>query len=365
MCESPSNLIEIKDKTDEFKYNFLKNYIPLWNSIICGRGRRYRAIVETHAGTGYVILRGKKIYGSSLIFLEKTALKQEALDFHFIEKEKKHYKQLKASIEDIIKKGFFFQGIKEEKLIGDIKDGIPIAKSVWKYRPTTKYPKKNQIFLYNKDCKEAIQEILNKIENRPTFFFIDPCGKLDWSLIEYIINKRLLNKNGKVKLNEKGEKFQGTELFINFSWEAILRNNSNKFSDDRRNRFFLDVFGMTLSEIEQERKKIINKFKQEQIRYYEYNIYLEIFMNKLRNFFKFVSNVDIPGLKSIKNPIYCLIFCTNNESAENLFKNIEAKLNKKRDAYLAYKKLICNKKDFTIDDYNEIIRKNRLLDDWI
>jgi len=367
MCLSLNDdLIKIQDKTDEFKYEFLRKYIPMWNSIICGKGRRYRAIVETHAGTGNVFLGGAKQYGSSLIFLKKTALKQEAMDFHYVEMNENNFRKLSLSIEAVISSGFYFPGdTKGKKLIGDIKNDIPIAIEVPKYTPTTKFPNKDNIFLYKENCINAIKRILIKVKSRPTFFFIDPCGKLDWELIDDIIKYRLITENGNVRLDENGERFQGTELFINFSWEAISRNNTTKFDDARRNVFFQNMFGMSLNEIKVEIDKTKQKFISEQKRYFEYNLYLEVFMNKLRKYFNFVSKLDVPGIKSNRNPIYCLVFCTNNDSAKNLFLSIEAEFTKKRRGYLSMKKVVTNKKEFTMEKYKEIIEGYRQLDEFL
>lgn len=367
MCLSlDDDLIKIQYKTDEFKYEFLRKYIPIWNSIICGKSRTYRAIVETHAGTGYVTLGDKKKYGSSLIFLQKTALKQEAMDFHFIEMNDKNFQELSTSINEILKIGFYFPGDEKGKnLIGEIKNGIPIMKEVPKYPPSTRFPDKNHIFLYNKPCIEAIKEVSKKVEGRPTFFFIDPCGKLEWDIIDYIIRNRLIDEYGNILLDEHGEFFQGTELFINFSWEAVSRNKSERFNEERRDIFFKEMYGMNLNEIIIELENIEKRFISENKRYYEYQLYLEIYMNRLRRNFKFVSKLDVLGIKSIKNPIYCLIFCTNNNSAKNLFLTIEAVLNKKKRGYIAMKKIVSNKKDFTMEKYKEILKGNRLLDDFL
>jgi len=364
MCLSLNDdLIKIQHKTDEFKYEFLRKYIPLWNSIICGKSRRYRAIVESHAGTGYVTLGNEKKHGSSLIFLEKTALKQEAMDFHFIEMNENNFRELSSSIDDITNKGFYFAGdTKGKDLISEMKNGIPIAKEVPKYPPTTKVPNKEHIFLYNENCVKAIKKVLKNVEGRPTFFFIDPCGKLEWELLEIIIKNRLIAENGNVRLDDQGELFQGTELLINFSWEAILRNKSAKFDAKRRNIFFQEMYGMNLNEINIELVNIKKKFIAEHRRHYEFQLYLEIFMTKLRKYFNFVSKLDVPGIKSIRNPIYCLIFCTNNDSAKNLFLSIEAVLSKKKKGYLAMKRVVTNKKEFTMEKYKEIIEGNRLLD---
>ena len=144
----------------------------MWNSIICGKSRRYRAIVETHAGTGYVFLGDTKQYGSSLIFLKKTALKQEAMDFHFIEMNENNFRELSISIEEVINKGFFFpRDAKGKKLIGDIKNGIPIAKEVPKYAPTTKFPNKNNIFLYKLHQRNLRIMFINSFFNFHSLLF--------------------------------------------------------------------------------------------------------------------------------------------------------------------------------------------------
>ena len=91
-------LIHVEEKTKQFKYEFLSSYIPMWNKIICGKWRRPRAIIDTHAGTGKVKLEDKEILGSSGLFLKKTVLKQELLEFFFIEKDLKKYHILKKNI---------------------------------------------------------------------------------------------------------------------------------------------------------------------------------------------------------------------------------------------------------------------------
>ena len=367
MCLNLENeeLIHIENKTKEFKYEFLSSYIPMWNKIICGRGRRYRAIVETHAGSGYVELKGKEVFGSSIIFLQKTALKQEALDFYFVEKDKTRFRALKENLNKISKQGFYFSGdIGKKKLIGLMKNGIPVVKEVPNYPSTTKYPKLEQIHLYKANSIDVIDEILKEIEGKPSFIFIDPCGKSDWIIIEKIINNRLIEKDGSVKLDERGEKLQGTELLINFSWEAILRNNSNKFPFEQRNKFFEDMYGMGLNQVLNDIKEVEKKFKAFRKRYSEFDLYIQLYINNLRKYFKFVSKLIILGLKSIKNPVYALIFCTNNDSAKTLFQGIEAILNKKKRGYILLRKIAENKKDFTMDKYNEIIEGNRKLDEF-
>jgi len=365
MCISLNNedLIKIQAKTDEFKYEFLRRYIPLWNKIICKGRRVYRAIIDTHAGSGYVKLNNKKKYGSSLLFLKQTALIQEALDFYFIEQKKNTYSSLKDSIENIAKKGFYFSGKDKgysQKVIYE--EGLPKIIKTPKFKPVTKHPNQKNIHIYNGDSKKIIDMILPLVDRRPSFFFIDPCGKCDWELIFKIISNRMIDDTGKIRLNENGDKIQGTELLINWSWEAISRN---KTIESSRNQIFMDIYGLDYNQLMTLIKKEKTYLKKSGIRYSEYNLYLEIYMNQLRKYFNYVYDISILGIKSSQNPIYCLIFCTNNESAKKLFLNIEMDLNRKKKSYLALKRLSSHKKEFTYEKYNEFIKKNKKIDDYL
>ncbi len=364
MCISLKNedLIKIQAKTDEFKYEFLRRYIPMWNKIICKNRRVYRAIIDTHAGSGYVNLNGESVLGSSLIFLKQTALIQEALDFYFIEKNLKNYNILKKSLGEVIKKGFYFSG-KDKGTIQKVKyiEGLPVIFEVPKYQPVTKYPNQKNIHIYKGNCQKEIDHILPLINGRPCFFFIDPCGKCDWNLIYKIISNRLIDDDGNVRVDENGAKMQGTELLINWSWEAILRNKSK---ESLKQSFFKKMYGREFSIILNLVKDLEKKFKKSGRRYSEYNLFLEVYKDQLREFYHYVYDISILGLKSSQNPIYCLIFCTNNKSAKNLFLNIESDLNLKKKSYAALKKLSSNKKEFTIEKYNEIIEGNKRIDDY-
>ncbi len=364
MCISLKSevLIKIQKKTDEFKYEFLRRYIPMWNKIICGKRRVYRAIIDTHAGTGYVNLNNTETYGSSLLFLKQTALIQEALDFYFIEQKKSNYIALKNSIQDVAKKGFYFSG--EGKGYSDkviYKEGLPIIIKTPKYKPVTKYPNQKNIHIYNGDSNIIIKDILPLIEGRPCFFFIDPCGKCSWDLIFKIISSRLIEDTGEIRIDDNGEKIQGTELLINWSWEAISRN---KNIDTSRKRFFKEMYGLEYVRLMNLIKKKNTNFKKSRIRYSEYNVYLEIYMEQLRIYFKHVYAISILGIKSSQNPVYCLIFCSNNKSAKNLFIGIESDLNRKKKGYLTMKNLNSRKREFTLEKYNEFIKGNTRIDDF-
>jgi three-Cys-motif partner protein len=355
------NLIHIEGKTKEYKYQFLKSYIPLWNEINCGRGKRERVIIDTHAGTGKVLLNSKKIFGSSLIFLKETSLKQEGLNFYFIEIDFKNYYSLRRNINDVCKLGIHFpQNGSSLKRV--IKDNLPFEISSNLYKSVC--PKREQIKALQGDASKMIDHVLKEIEGKPAFFFIDPCGKLEWKLIQKIINARMADENGDVIVDKKGKNIQGTELFINYSWEAILRNGLDGRDEAYRNRFFKKVYDMTLDEIKKQKVKIREKMLNSRRRFYLYHIYAEIYKNKLRKYFNHVSELSIPGIKSEKNPVYLMIYCTNNEKAWQLYQDEEAKLNKVKNQYVYFKKLAKNKRNYTYKHFKEHINGQKTLDEF-
>lgn len=354
-------LIHVEEKTKEFKYEFLSFYIPMWNKIICGRGRRRRAIIDTHAGTGKVRLEDKEILGSSGLFLKKTALKQELLEFYFIEKDFKNYHALKKNINEMSINGFYFPPKYKNNTEGIQKNGLLYEKKVRLYKSKIKYPKLEQIHLFRGDCVNIIGHILKEINGIPAFFFIDPCGKFRWKLIDLIIKNRLLDEEGKIKHEQNGKKIQGTELFINFSWEAVLRNMTKKNS---RDQFFLEMFGMNYSEVQKEVAKIKKEKHKSGVRYHTYNLYVDIYKNKLKKYFDYVIEISIIGIKSEKNPVYAMIFCSNNEIAKNLYENKEAELNKLKNQYQFLKNLALNKKEFSYAKFKSFMEGQRFIDDY-
>ncbi len=332
MCErfEDNSLISIEEKTKEFKYEFLSSYITKWNAIV-GRYRINRAIIDTHAGTGKVLLNNKEeIYGSSLLFLKKTALLQDKLFFYFLEQDKKNYNSLNNHINKVCNEGFRFPSKYTTRLVRVEKNGLFFEKKKKniKYEAKTIYPDLRKINIINGNCVNLIEKILKEIIAFPSFFFIDPCGALEWDLLKKIINSRL----------DKPYK-EGTDLFINFSWQAILRNKSEKFPEKQRNNFFKKIFNIDLNEVNYKIKIIEKKKKKLGKRYTEYDLYLELFKNKLEKYFSFVSQLDIPGIWTLDNPVYSLIFCTNNESAKSLYESIEKRLTKTKKEYRLFRKL--------------------------
>jgi three-Cys-motif partner protein len=333
----------------------------MWNKIICGRSRRRRAIIDTHAGTGKVRLENKEILGSCGLFLKKTALKQELLEFYYIEKDFKNYHALRKNINEMCKKGFHFPPKYKNNTEGIQKDGLLYEKKVKLYQSKIKYPKLDQIHIFRGDCVKIIAHILKKIKGIPAFFFIDPCGKFSWKLIDLIIKNRILDENGKIKLESNGKKIQGTELFINFSWEAVLRNMTKK---DSRDQFFKEMFGMNFNDVQKEIALLKKEKKRSRVRYHTYNLYVDVYKKRLEKYFDYVIEMSIVGIKSERNPVYAMIFCSNNEIANNLYENKEAELNKLKKQYQFLKSLSPNKKEFSYAKFKSFMEGQRFIDDF-
>ena len=125
------------------------------------------------------------------------------------------------------------------------------------------------------------------------------------------------------------------------------------------------MYGTDLTKLSELLKKKEKSFKRIKKRYSEYNIYLEVYKDRLRKYFKYVYDISIIGLKSKENPIYCLIFCTSNDSAKKLFLSIESDLNKKKKSFLSIRNLSYNKKGFSMEEFNRFIESNKRIDDYL
>ena len=114
MCESSDNLpiINVGEKTDKGKYEFLRMYYYLWNFITKGRDR---FIIDTHAGSGavdYEENKGildqriiKRIFGSPLLAIVKTVAISNKLTIILNEKNQDRYLELKKNVDDFLENG--------------------------------------------------------------------------------------------------------------------------------------------------------------------------------------------------------------------------------------------------------------------
>lgn len=329
MCESVKNIpiIRVGEKTNKGKYDFLRSYYTLWNLIT---KTRPRVIVDTHAGTGVVELVGKKnilnernnktIYGSALLAILKTLKISNNLTIILNESNPKHYSNLKNYVDNfkqngvpifIKKKDEFYYKSLETKRKRKLKD-----KENWEFpespdeKPSRGFSKihilsKANIITHPKEIEEIIDEIFQKylkpVEKRDriikpiALFLVDPCGSVGWKdVIE--------------KICKRSNKEEGTELILNWSWEAINRNLTTEFKNEMLSR----IYGTSIEKIEEEFKEINSM-----------DAFLKKYIEQLEKYFKHVIHVGVPRDRKIRPKMsshkkYFLLFCTNNESALSL-----------------------------------------------
>ncbi|MFX0073727.1 MAG: hypothetical protein ACFFAO_21825 [Candidatus Hermodarchaeota archaeon] len=329
MCESKEKIpiIRVKETTDKAKYEFLRSYFTRWNQIT-----KYnpRVIIDTHAGSGKVEYLKEKnvfgekqiedIYGSPLLAILKTLTISKDLTIILNEKNKERYDELKKYIDNFEENGIpIFQKKQDKYVYKSLKTGrkrkaqISKLERIFPEKFGLKPPKgyyltreftNAKIYLYNKDIEAIIDEIILKylkiIEEdknsiKPiALFFVDPCGMIGWNeVIE--------------KICKRSKKKEGTELILNWSWEAIIRN----LNTDYKNSVLSKIYGIPISKI----NEVFNEI--------EIIEFLNMYVKKLRKYFKFVEIIGVPRERRFKPRLskhrkYFLLYCTNNESGRSL-----------------------------------------------
>lgn len=326
MCQSAedSGIVQVRVNTDRAKYEFLRSFYTLWNFITKASPR---VIIDTHAGSGIVNLHGKKditgkkqeklIYGSPLLAIIKTVKISKNLKIILNEKNPIVYETLDSIVKEMIQKGVpVFEEIKEpykyksmetnrkRKLKQNISQQFPDIPDA---ACPTGYKKKQiktkaEICLYNKDIKDIIDEILESplqvIEEKKQFkkpialFLVDPCGMVSWNKIVK-------------KICERANKKQGTDMILNWSWEAIART----MTTENKNSVLSKIYGIPREKISEE-FEYINTMEQ----------FLSKYIQQLRQYFEFVELQGVPKERKLKPKLskfnkYFLILCTNNPSA--------------------------------------------------
>lgn len=340
MCENieKSGLIEVQKKTNTGKYEFLKSYYTSWNGIIHPAPR---IIIDTHAGTGAVELtdefgKSEKIYGSALLAIEKTLLLSKGLKIILVEKKRKNYNILENHINEIRKNGLSIgkynpPAQKQKKLLK--KRSKKVKRKPKYYFPDSfnyKFPYKYKLFkektkaeieLHHAKIEDIIDDIIENTfyeqeiqrkDGKITKFFpkglflVDPCGHVDWRVIEKI---------GKLALDEKNNPKEGIELILNLSSMAIFRNPENI-------SLLVKIFGLSKKQIE-EKFPLGTSSKQ----------FLEEYIRNLNRFWKNIIEIKVPlslkfkvRKKEVKESYY-LLYCTNNTSGISLAKNKMSKIN--------------------------------------
>lgn len=318
--------IKVGENTNNSKYDFLRLFYTKWNQITKPSPR---IIIDTHAGTGLVNLFTKNnlfqtnnsqlIYGSPLLALIKTLKLSHNLKIILNELDPNNHLLLEKIVKVIKKKGLpIFEKITEEF----------IYKSLQTNRRRKKKQKKEYIFPESFDSrpplgfngiwektkaeiiffKEDIEVIMNNIcinylnitdertHLKPkVLFFVDPCGSVSWNEVIK-------------KICHRSNKQEGTDLILNWSWEAINRT----INTDSKKSVLSTIYGIPIKEIDKEFEGI-----------FEMEDFLNKYRSQLKKYFKYVVEVGIPRDRKIKPrqsryKKYFLILCTNNLSALSL-----------------------------------------------
>lgn len=320
-------LIKIKESTDKGKYELLRAYYTSWNKITKVRPR---VIIDTHAGSGMVLFLGeknifkkkveKRIYGSPLLAILKTLKMSNNLKIILNEADPLIYSVLEKYVQEFINNGV--PVFLSEKKIFEYKSLQTKRKRKQKIKHDREFPEspedkpkkgyriehlysKAEIRLYNQKIEDIIEEIfkkyLNDIEEKGkiikpiALFLVDPCGSVDW--------KEVIKK-----ICERSNKQEGTELILNWSYEAIART----INTDSKNQILSKIYGIPLENIEKEFEGI-NEMED----------YLNKYINQLKNYFKYVIKYGVPRdrktkPKQSKYRKYFLLVCTNNSSGASL-----------------------------------------------
>ncbi len=170
------------------KLEIIEYYYKIWFKIVNKRQKAY--IIDTHAGTGY-----NEIYGSSekrpgsailAVNLFKEKGKHEFKIF-LNQKNKEQFNLLEKNIKD---------HIQEQNIAAKVHEDI---------------------FFFQDDWKDVINEIFDKTRDGIRFCFIDPTGikTVPWNEVEKVL------KEGKDEFNNKES---GFEVLINWAWHKIVRD---------------------------------------------------------------------------------------------------------------------------------------------
>ncbi len=333
MCYNPAknvteDNISVKENTVKAKYEFLKAYYTKWNQIIHPAPR---VIVDTHAGSGIVMLEaqknplgerpGEEIYGSPLLALLKTIQLSSGLTIHL--NEPYLFERLRSNLEPYLDAGLPLFQRKKESLEYRSLETRRLRKQ--RPKPEFRYPDKinrrlprgyEQIWkksdatikFTGKEIQDNIGEILDeyareqnvttggeeKIFQPKILFFVDPCGIVDWSVIQAI--------------GERAQGEEGIELILNWSWEAIVRNRKH----NQREKILGRIYGFTPEEV-------IEHFSGK----LRFDTCFNLYKEKLNQFWQYIEEAGVPRERKTKPKMsshkkYFLFHCTNNKSGSSL-----------------------------------------------
>lgn len=318
--------IKVGENTNKSKYEFLRLFYTKWNQITKPSPR---VIIDTHAGTGMVnlitktrllnISYSKLIYGSPLLAILKTLKISNNLKLIFnepdeynaylLEKclrviEKRGLPIFKKPTQDFIYKSFQTNRRRKKKQSEEI-----FFPDSFDSRPPRGFSRnwiksKAYILLFNKKIELTIDTIidnyLNTLDKKTNLkpkalFFVDPCGIVGWN---EVIKKICIHANRQ----------EGTDMILNWSWDAISRNLNN----ESKNSVLSSVYGFPIEQIDEEFERT-----------YSMEDFFKKYKRQLSEYFKHAVEVGVPRDRKIKPrqskyKKYYLILCTNNPSALSL-----------------------------------------------
>jgi hypothetical protein len=261
----------------------------------------------------------KLIYGSPLLAILKTLKISNNLKLIFNESNENNLYLLKKCIRVIERRGlpvfknltqdFVYKSFQTNRRRKKKQGEETIFPDSFDSRPPLGFNRKwmfskADIILFNKKIELTINAIisnhLNTLDKKTNLkpkalFFVDPCGIVGWN---EVIKKVCLHTNRQ----------EGTDMILNWSWDAINRNLNN----ESKNSVLSSVYGIPIEKIDEEFESI---FLMED--------FFKKYKRQLSEYFRHVVEVGVPRDRKIKPKQskyrkYFLILCTNNPSALSL-----------------------------------------------
>lgn len=245
-----------------FKYQILGQYLyPL--SQIIGKEGRTHYFIDGCAGSGYVLIEGRRYEGSPVIMAKTRAkAKRPSLRCVFIENNKMTFERLKEATEP------FSEFC--ECVFGDF--------------------------------NEEIDRVLDNVSGYFAFILIDPFGFGD-PIIKREVVERIMER-------------PNTEILMNYSWEGVSRcaGQLARESYDPTSRSTcttLDLFHTTKWR-EVEKKQLSAEDRR--------RAYLDLYIEGWKRYYEHVEYIEIPPMS--KNPEYYLIFTTRHPLGRKIVSEI-------------------------------------------
>ncbi|WP_022670416.1 three-Cys-motif partner protein TcmP [Hippea alviniae] len=307
----PKDLWDITDrKSTKTKLELIKSTFYVWLTIWQAQNwiNNEWYVIDLFAGQGFYTDKGKKVPGSSVIFLKQIKnqikkLKDKGIEIHLfsIEKNKRNFENLKNEINGYLE---------ENACINDVVD----------------------CKILNGDCNEEIDYVLEEISNKkenPLFVLVDPTGLQ--------IKRRTMDKIIDLK-NTK-------DILFNYILEGVRRTSGielKKIRGEKISRREIKAVD-TLKSFLGNDIKIIERKKPEDLKV------LKSYVNATyseKNLYVVGYNVEYPDRK---DDLYYLLFASKNKKIVQIVKDIYARQKEKIKG-----KTLFNSKEFYIKSILEI-----------